>query len=66
LVGTPDYNYDLALKRAQIVGEYIGNQGINSGKMVISSKGESEAAADYLTAEGRAKSRRTEISLKMQ
>ena len=66
LVGTMDYNYNLALKRAQIVGKYIENQGINSGKLVVSSKGETEPAADYLTPEGRAKSRRTELSLKMQ
>ena len=66
MVGTIDYNYDLALKRAQVVGKYIENQGINSGRVVVSSKGETEPAADYLTQEGRAKSRRTEISLKMQ
>ena len=66
LVGTMDYNYDLALKRAQIVGKYIESQGINSGRLVVSSKGETEPAADYLTPEGRAKSRRTELSLKMQ
>jgi flagellar motor protein MotB len=30
------------------------------------SKGETEPAADYLTKEGRAKNRRTEISIKMQ
>jgi outer membrane protein OmpA-like peptidoglycan-associated protein len=66
MVGTTDYNYDLALKRAQVVGKYVEDQGINSGRMVVSSKGETEPADDYLTEEGRAKSRRTEISLKMQ
>ena len=66
IVGTLEYNYDLALKRAQIIGKYLESQGINSGRMVVSSKGETEPAADYLTQEGRAKSRRTEISLKMQ
>jgi len=66
MVGTIEYNYNLALKRAQIVGKYIESLGINSGRMVVSSKGETEPAADYLTQEGRAKSRRTEISIKMQ
>jgi outer membrane protein OmpA-like peptidoglycan-associated protein len=66
MVGTVEYNYDLALKRAQVVGKYVEDQGINSGRMVVSSKGETEPAADYLTQEGRAKSRRTEVSLKMQ
>jgi outer membrane protein OmpA-like peptidoglycan-associated protein len=65
LVGTPDYNYALALKRAMIIGKYLEGQGINAGKMVTESKGETQPAADYLTKEGRAKNRRTEISIKM-
>jgi OOP family OmpA-OmpF porin len=65
-VGTADYNYNLGLKRAQIVSKYIENQGINASKMIVSSKGKTEPAADYLTTEGRAKNRRTEISIKMQ
>jgi outer membrane protein OmpA-like peptidoglycan-associated protein len=66
LVGTNDYNYNLGLKRAQIVEKYLENQGINTIRMVIGSKGETEPAADYLTEEGRAKNRRTEISIKIQ
>ncbi len=66
LVGTADYNYDLALKRAQIVGNYLENQGVNAGRMIIDSKGETEPASDYLTKEGRARNRRTEVSIKMQ
>ncbi len=66
LVGTPDYNYALALKRALIIGKYLESQGINMGRMMTESKGETQPAADYLTKEGRAKNRRTEISIKMQ
>jgi outer membrane protein OmpA-like peptidoglycan-associated protein len=66
LVGTIDYNYDLALKRAKIVEKYLLNNGINAGKMIVESKGETEPTAGYITEEGRAKSRRTEISIKMQ
>jgi outer membrane protein OmpA-like peptidoglycan-associated protein len=66
LVGTIDYNYKLGLKRAQIVEKYLENQGINVNRMNAVSKGETEPAADYLTKEGRAKNRRTEISIKMQ
>ncbi len=66
LVGTPDYNQALALKRAQIIGKYLESQGINAGRMITDSKGENQPAADYLTKEGRAKNRRTEISIKMQ
>jgi OmpA-OmpF porin, OOP family len=66
LVGTPEYNQDLGLKRAQIVARYIGTLGIPESKLKIESKGETEPAADYLTEEGRAKNRRTQISIKMQ
>ncbi|MBK7710604.1 MAG: OmpA family protein [Bacteroidales bacterium] len=66
LVGTDDYNGKLSLKRAQVVGAYLENQGVKTDRMIMDSKGSSEPAADYLTAEGRAKNRRTEISLKMQ
>ena len=66
LVGKPDYNYNLALKRAQVVGKYIEGKGIDASRMVTESKGSGEPAADYLTAEGRAKNRRTEISIKMK
>jgi outer membrane protein OmpA-like peptidoglycan-associated protein len=66
LVGTPDYNNKLALKRAQVVGTYIESKGINASRMITESKGSAEPAADYLTADGRAKNRRTEISIKMK
>lgn len=66
LIGTESYNQDLALQRALVVGKYIEGLGIGSDRMLVESKGESEPAADYLTAEGRAKNRRTEIIIKMQ
>jgi outer membrane protein OmpA-like peptidoglycan-associated protein len=66
LVGTAEYNFTLGLKRAQVVGSYLEKQGVNANRMVTDSKGLTEPAADYLTAEGRAKNRRTEISIKMQ
>ena len=65
LVGTKDFNQALGLKRAQIVGKYLENQGILPTRMIKESKGEDQPAADYLTADGRAKNRRTEISIKM-
>jgi outer membrane protein OmpA-like peptidoglycan-associated protein len=66
LVGTVEYNSRLSLKRAQVVATYLENQGVKASRMILDSKGSTEAAADYITAEGRAKSRRTEISIKMQ
>jgi outer membrane protein OmpA-like peptidoglycan-associated protein len=65
LVGTTEYNYELALKRAKIVGSYLEEKGIPAGRMTIGSKGETEPAGDYLTPEGRAVNRRTEIKVKM-
>jgi len=65
LVGTPEFNEALGLKRARIVGKYIETKGIDAQRMIIESKGETQPAADYLTEDGRAKNRRTEISIKM-
>jgi outer membrane protein OmpA-like peptidoglycan-associated protein len=66
LVGTIDYNFDLAFQRAQAVLKYLETQGISPERIQTQSKGESEATFGYITAEGRAKNRRTEISIKMQ
>ena len=65
-VGTIEYNYNLGLKRAEIVADYLKNKGINASRMVIESKGKTQPAADNITDAGRAKNRRTEISIKMQ
>jgi outer membrane protein OmpA-like peptidoglycan-associated protein len=66
LVGTDDYNYQLGLKRAQVVSSYIEAKGIDPGRIVTESKGETEPVAGYIRAEDRAKNRRTEISIKLQ
>jgi len=66
LVGTENFNFALGLKRAIVVGKYAESKGINPERIRTESKGESSPAADYLTAEGRAKNRRTEITIKMQ
>jgi outer membrane protein OmpA-like peptidoglycan-associated protein len=65
LVGTPEYNQELGLKRAEVVARYLESLGVPGGKLMVESKGETEPAADYLTEEGRTKNRRTEISIKM-
>jgi OmpA-OmpF porin, OOP family len=66
LVGTVDYNQALALRRAQVVGKYLETKGIVANRMMTESKGKLQPAADYITSEGRAKNRRTEISIKLQ
>jgi outer membrane protein OmpA-like peptidoglycan-associated protein len=64
LVGTPDYNQALGLKRAQIIQKHLEEKGILSTRIITNSKGENQPLGDYLTEEGRAKNRRTEISIK--
>jgi len=54
------------MKRAGIVGKYLETKGINTNRIIIESLGEGNPLSDYLSAEGRAKNRRTEISIKMQ
>jgi outer membrane protein OmpA-like peptidoglycan-associated protein len=66
LVGTTEFNQALGLKRAYIVGKYLEGHGITTDKIMAKSKGEDTHAVDYITADGRAKSRRTDISIKMQ
>lgn len=64
LVGTPEYNKALGLERAQSAQKYLESKGFPVSRMIVSSKGEEEPAAGYITAEGRAKNRRTVISIK--
>jgi len=66
LVGTPEYNQALGLERAQVIQKYLEDKGIPPSRIIAASKGEDEPTADYLTDEGRAKNRRTQISIKMQ
>ena len=66
MVGTQDYNQALGLKRAQIIQKYLEDKGIPSARIITSSKGEEQPLGDYITREGRAMNRRTEISIKMQ
>jgi outer membrane protein OmpA-like peptidoglycan-associated protein len=65
LVGTVEFNQALGLKRALIVVKYLEDKGIPADKIISESKGKSQPVADYLTEDGRAKNRRTEISIKM-
>jgi len=64
LVGTPEYNQDLGIERAQGAFEFLKGKGFPESRMTIVSKGEQEPAAGYITTEERAKNRRTVISIK--
>jgi len=62
--GPEDYNYQLGLRRATSVRNYMVSQGVSEQSISISSKGESSPVATNATAEGRAQNRRTEIQIR--
>lgn len=64
LVGTPEYNQNLGLERAQGALEFLKGKGFPESRMTIASRGEQEPAAGYITPEERAQNRRTVISIK--
>ncbi len=64
LVGTPEYNQALGLERAQAVQKYLESKGLPSSRMIVTSRGEEDPVAGYITAEERAKNRRTVIAIK--
>jgi len=64
-VGNRDYNVNLSLERASFVLDYLAeNGGISSNKMTVSGNGPDRPVADNSTAEGKAKNRRVEVTLK--
>jgi len=63
-VGTDDYNMALGGRRAQAIKNYFKGKGIPADKSITESRGEKEPVDDNKNAEGRAKNRRTEISIK--
>jgi outer membrane protein OmpA-like peptidoglycan-associated protein len=66
IVGTPEYNYDLGMKRAVVAGKYLENKGIDPGRIITESQGEKNPAGSNITSDGRAKNRRTVITIKNQ
>ncbi len=63
-VGSDQYNQELGYKRARNVQIYFESKGMPSGRIVIESKGEKEPSGDNNTDEGRAKNRRTVLTIK--
>jgi outer membrane protein OmpA-like peptidoglycan-associated protein len=61
-VGNENYNYDLAKKRADVVGRYLITQKkVDPMRVIPVSYGESNPASDNTSPQGRAKNRRVEI-----
>ena len=65
LVGTVEFNQGLGMKRAEVVAKYLEGLGIPAGRILTESQGESKAGLDYITPEGRARNRKTEITIKL-
>jgi OOP family OmpA-OmpF porin len=62
--GTDQYNQELGYRRARSVQQYFESKGMASGKIEIESRGEKEPAEDNSTDAGRAKNRRTVLTIK--
>lgn len=62
-VGAESYNQRLSEQRAESAGEYLREQGVSSGRLTITGKGETEPVATNETADGRQLNRRVEIAI---
>ncbi len=58
---TPTYNLDLSRQRAEAVGAYLVNVGVDPSKILIIGAGENSPIASNATDEGRAENRRVEV-----
>lgn len=63
-LGTDAYNQSLGYKRALILQKYFTDNGLALKRISTESKGEEEPVADNKSDEGRAKNRRTVITIK--
>ncbi len=59
--GSEAWNQSLSLKRADAVGDYVVNGGIERSRLVVAGAGSSSAIADNATRYGRSLNRRIEI-----
>lgn len=62
-IGSPEYNYNLGLQRAERVKQLLIIKGIAPERIVVLSKGEEQPVANNGSAAGRAKNRRVEINI---
>lgn len=62
-VGSDSYNQALSQKRAAAVSNFLNNQGVNSSRLNITGKGESQPVASNDTEWSRAQNRRVEIAI---
>ncbi len=62
-VGNDSYNKTLSEKRAQAVTTKLINNGVNSNRLYVNGRGESEPVATNDTESGRAQNRRVEVKI---
>ena len=62
-VGDDDYNLELSQQRAQAVGSYLANAGVDPSKIIMIGAGETSPITSNATDEGRAENRRVEVML---
>lgn len=62
--GSDAYNQRLSVARAEAVKAYLVSNGVDVKRVQALGKGESEPIADNATAEGRAKNRRVDVTVK--
>ncbi|HDO27657.1 MAG TPA: tetratricopeptide repeat protein [Bacteroidetes bacterium] len=63
-IGTDKYNFDLSLRRAKAVYDYLVVQGISFNRLSYKGFGASRPVADNQTEKGRSQNRRTEIVIR--
>jgi outer membrane protein OmpA-like peptidoglycan-associated protein len=61
--GAPQYNLGLSKRRAEAVRDFLVAHGVGAERITVEWKGEADPVAPNTTKEGRAKNRRTEITL---
>ncbi len=59
--GSRTYNYDLSIKRADSVGDYLISQGLKRERVLVRGFGPDKPVASNESAEGRAQNRRVEV-----
>lgn len=62
--GDDDYNKKLSQKRAEAVGKYLANRGVEESRLNPIGYGEEQPIADNETKDGRAKNRRVEFTIR--
>ncbi|MEO0637091.1 MAG: OmpA family protein [Pseudomonadota bacterium] len=61
--GDDAFNLNLSQQRATSVGNYLATQGVDSRRLLITGRGETQPIATNATAEGKAQNRRVEIRI---